>query len=62
MAEQTQGTTEDANVEGEYERRTEKVPIVKNEDVEFSCELADADDLEAVDRAHAADQRQQTLL
>jgi hypothetical protein len=33
-------------------------PIAKNEDVEFSEELADHDDLEALKRAHAANARQ----
>ncbi|MFC4103995.1 YfhD family protein [Paenibacillus xanthanilyticus] len=33
------------------------LPIGKNEDVEFSAELADADDLEAQKRAAAADAR-----
>jgi hypothetical protein len=36
-----------------------KLPIAKNEDVEFSRERADQDDLEAVERMEAADQRQQ---
>jgi len=31
----------------------------RNEDVEFSSEIADADDLEAVLRAKAADERQE---
>lgn len=35
------------------------LPIGKNEDVEFSEELADEDDLEAVKRAEAADNREQ---
>jgi hypothetical protein len=52
MAEEMQGTTKNAK----------SLPIAKNEDVEFCSEKADADDLEAVDRAHAADQRQQTKL
>lgn len=37
----------------------EPFPIGKNEDVEFSEALADEDDLEAVERAEAADNRQQ---
>ncbi|WP_199624721.1 YfhD family protein [Paenibacillus alkalitolerans] len=36
-----------------------KLPIAKNEDVEFSRDLADADDLEAAERAEAADRRQE---
>lgn len=35
-----------------------KLPVSQNEDVEFSSEQADAEDLEAVMRANAADQRQ----
>lgn len=35
-----------------------KLPVTQNEDVEFSSEQADAEDLEAVMRANAADQRQ----
>ncbi|TMV43833.1 YfhD family protein [Paenibacillus mesophilus] len=37
----------------------EALPIGKNEDVDFSEALADEDDLEAVERAEAADNRQQ---
>lgn len=33
------------------------LPIARNEDVEFSRELADEDDLEALARAEAADER-----
>lgn len=36
-----------------------KRPIGKNEDVEFSRELADEDDLEALERMEAADRRQE---
>ncbi|UUZ85481.1 YfhD family protein [Paenibacillus sp. P26] len=35
-----------------------RLPTAKNEDVEYSSELADADDLEAVERAEQADARQ----
>lgn len=35
------------------------LPTEKNEDVEFSRDMADADDLEALARAEAADNRQQ---
>lgn len=35
----------------------QKLPIGKNEDVEFSRELADENDLEAQARAKAADER-----
>lgn len=37
-----------------------KLPITKGEDVEFSKEAADAEDLEAVQRAEKADHRQET--
>jgi hypothetical protein len=36
-----------------------QLPIDKNEDVEFSWELADEDDREAVRRAEEADRRQE---
>ena len=36
-----------------------QLPIAKNEDVEFSWELADEDDREAVRRAEEADRRQE---
>lgn len=35
------------------------LPVAKSEDVEFSAELADADDLEALERADEADCRQE---
>lgn len=35
------------------------LPIAKNEDVEFSMDLADEDDLEALQRAKKADKRQE---
>ena len=35
------------------------LPVAKNEDVEFDGELADEDDLEALERAKAADRRQE---
>ncbi|NEW05178.1 YfhD family protein [Paenibacillus sp. SYP-B3998] len=35
------------------------LPITKSEDVEFSAEVADADDFEAAERAQAADYRQE---
>jgi hypothetical protein len=35
------------------------LPVGKNEDVEFSAELADDDDFEAAERAAEADSRQQ---
>lgn len=36
----------------------DKLPIAKNEDVDYSAEMADEEDLEAVDRANQADARQ----
>ncbi len=36
-----------------------RLPIAKNEDIEFSAELADSDDLEAEERAALADARQE---
>jgi hypothetical protein len=36
----------------------EKLPIGKNEDVEFSKELADREDLQALKRANRADRSQ----
>ncbi len=35
------------------------MPIAKNEDVEFSRELADEEDMEAMKRMEAADRRQE---
>ncbi|MFC9776682.1 YfhD family protein [Paenibacillus chitinolyticus] len=47
----------------EHEENSEQIsqliPIGKNEDVEFSSEEADAEDLEALQRANAADSRQE---
>lgn len=45
--------------------KTEKMKIMhsaKNEDVEFSAELADHDDVEALRRSEAADRRQERIL
>ncbi|MGO4269237.1 YfhD family protein [Paenibacillus sp. TAF58] len=36
-----------------------ELPVVKNEDVEFAAEVADADDFEAAERAQSADYRQE---
>ncbi len=36
-----------------------QVPVEKNEDIEFSRELADQEDMEAVARAESADERQE---
>lgn len=41
------------------QKQSDKLPIAKNEDVEFNTELADRDDLVAVRRAEAADHRQE---
>jgi hypothetical protein len=38
--------------------KNENLPIVMYEDVEFSADQADIDDLEALERAVAADNRQ----
>lgn len=38
----------------------QQLPIAKNEDVEFSMEMADEEDLEALERMKAADQRAQS--
>ncbi|WP_082927949.1 YfhD family protein [Paenibacillus oryzisoli] len=35
------------------------LPVAKQEDVEFSAEVADRDDFEAAERAKAADDRQE---
>ncbi|AHD06351.1 YfhD family protein [Paenibacillus larvae] len=43
----------------EQQHQSDKLPIAKNEDVEFNTELADRDDLVAVRRAEAADHRQE---
>jgi hypothetical protein len=42
----------------ERKNRNRRLPVGRNEDVEYSAELADADDLEAQERAKAADRRQ----
>jgi hypothetical protein len=39
--------------------RKRQLPIGKNEDVDYDAEFADEDDVEAVERAHAADARQE---
>ena len=43
--------------ENENKQANRKLPVAKNEDVEFSLELADEDDREAKQRAEEADQR-----
>ncbi|MFB5762740.1 YfhD family protein [Paenibacillus medicaginis] len=45
--------------------KTEKMKLMssaKNEDVEFSAELADHDDVEALRRSESADHRQERIL
>lgn len=37
----------------------QNLPVAKQEDVEFSAEVADKDDFEAAERAQAADDRQE---
>jgi hypothetical protein len=44
----------------ESNQRNKKQPIAKAEDVEFSMELADEADVEALERMRAADQRAQS--
>jgi hypothetical protein len=44
----------------QQEERDKKLPIAKNEDVEFSMEAADEEDIEAVKRMEAADSRQES--
>jgi len=46
--------------EQEKRRRKGKLPVAVGEDVEYSEELADADDREAAERAKAADERAKT--
>jgi hypothetical protein len=38
--------------------KRKNLPIVRSDDVEFSKEAADTDDLEALERAEAAENRQ----
>jgi len=42
----------------ERNNKNTQLPVGRNEDVEYSAELTDADDLEAQERAEAADRRQ----
>jgi hypothetical protein len=53
--------TSDNKLKGSLQEQSQKrknLPIVRNEDVEFSTEKADFDDLEALQRADTADNRQ----
>jgi len=38
-------------------RQPDEIPIARNEDVELSMDQADQEDLEALERAEAADRR-----
>ncbi|WP_081824065.1 YfhD family protein [Paenibacillus sp. UNC451MF] len=40
-------------------QQNQKLPVAKNEDVEYNAEFADEEDLEALERAEQADSRQQ---
>jgi hypothetical protein len=40
-------------------KSNQNLPVSKQEDVEFSAEVADKDDFEAAERAQAADDRQE---
>lgn len=42
-----------------HDKTARKLPVAKNEDVEFEVEFADEEDMEAVERANDADARQQ---
>lgn len=46
------------NKDKQSQQPNREMPTARAEDVEFSEALADADDLEAVERAEAADRRQ----
>ncbi|MCS7458506.1 YfhD family protein [Paenibacillus doosanensis] len=41
-------------------KQNQKLPIAKNEDVEYDAEFADEEDMEAGQRAEQADARQQS--
>jgi hypothetical protein len=46
---------------GRNRQENQKLPIAKNQDVEFSMDLADEEDLKALERAEAADKRQDDI-
>jgi hypothetical protein len=48
-----------AGQQDQQKPQRKKLPIGKNEDVHYSSEMADEDDVEAVQRAESADARQQ---
>jgi hypothetical protein len=50
---------EETNMTPSEEKEKRKLPIAKNEQVEFSSELADVDDIEALIRAEESDNRQE---
>lgn len=52
-------TNQENNPMNAGQNRQKNLPIAKNEDVEFSRELADEDDMEALERMEAADSRQE---
>ncbi|WP_274363238.1 YfhD family protein [Paenibacillus thermotolerans] len=52
-------TNENNNPTNAGQQRQNHLPIAKNEDVEFSRELADEEDMEAMKRMEAADRRQE---
>ena len=41
------------------QKEQNQITCLKNEDVEFAAEVADADDFEAAERAQSADYRQE---
>lgn len=43
-------------------QQQEKLPVGKNEDVEYRAEFADNDDVEAQQRAKEADRRQKSTM
>lgn len=49
------------NMDNSQKSERRKLPIAKAEDVEFSMEKADAEDLEALERMEAADKRQHNV-
>lgn len=42
-----------------HQGENKSLPVARSEDVEFSMEQADAEDLEALERMEAADKRQE---
>jgi hypothetical protein len=54
-----QNSKEDAQVTPNETNENRNLPIAKNEDVKFSAEYADTDDIEAAERSEEADYRQE---